>query len=174
MSNEPDGFWDTRIEPDDYPVLVHNCKTRLDEAGRTLCVFNLPLFQLLHPLFTIITARIPNSERRRYCFHKCLCVHTRGYLPLAGWGGVPTLDRGGYLPWMLGTYSRQGGEGVPTPGGYLPWTWGNPGVPPVQTWGIPPPPSRASTSYVAGGMPVTFTQEDFLVSWKIFLIIQYE
>ena len=54
MSNEPDGFWDTRIEPDDYPVLVHNCRMRLDEAGKTylyhLC---LPISQLLSTLFNL-------------------------------------------------------------------------------------------------------------------------
>ena len=84
----------------------------------------------------------------------------RGYLP-SGVAGVPTLvggtypgGGGTYLPgWGVptlagGTYS---GAGVPTlvGGGYLPW------------WGVPTFP--ASARYVAGGMPLVFTQEDFLV-----------
>ena len=38
------------------------------------------------------------------------------------------------------------------------------GVPPIQGWmGYPPPQSKAGC-YVAGGVPLAFTQEDFLVS----------
>ena len=53
---------------------------------------------------------------------------------------------------------------------------GIPRVPPSTRtgWGTPPPPIRqssiASTCYAAGGMPLAFTQEDFLVTnffWKI-------
>ena len=99
----------------------------------------------------------------------------RGYLPWIG-GGVPTLDGGrGYLPWMgRRTYLgwREGyipwiGGGrdyllwmgrrgyLPWIGGdYLPWTGGTPG------W--------ASTCYGAGGMPLAFAQEDYLV-----LVMQY-
>ncbi len=40
MSNEPDGFWDTRVEPADYPVLVAACRARLDAAGKIVKSFN--------------------------------------------------------------------------------------------------------------------------------------
>ena len=77
--------------------------------------------------------------------------------------GVPHLRSGG------GTPSRSGGWGVPhhRSGG-----WGVPRVPPNQVWmvgGYPgyPPPMRqssiASTCYAADGVPLAFTQEDFLV-----------
>ena len=102
------------------------------------------------------------------------------------WGGVP-----GEPPdqvWMVGRgiqgthLTRSGWWGG---GGYRPtrsgW-WRVPGVPPNQVWmvrvGVPPnqvwmgggypPPIRqssiASTCYVAGGLPLAFTQEDCLVS----------
>ena len=89
-----------------------------------------------------------------------------------GWRGVTYLDRG-CLPWM----------------GYLPWTQeypeieyplsGQVGVPPSRNGGTPSPShraewgthpgrqrSRGSTCYTADGMPLAFTQEDFLVPWK--------
>ena len=81
-------------------------------------------------------------------------------------GGVPQtgLDGGGYpgQVWMVGGYL-----GYPQPGldggGAPPW----PGLDVGGTWGTPHPPIRqssiASTCYVAGGMPLAFTQEDFLV-----------
>ena len=69
-----------------------------------------------------------------------------GY-PYQDWMGVPPLRLDG---------------GTPPPN--LDW------VPPIRAgWGYPPPPlprrqsSRASTCYAAGGMPLAFTQEDFLV-----------
>ena len=64
-----------------------------------------------------------------------------GYLPWMG-GGVPTLDGGG-----RGTYLGGDGEGVPTLDGrrgFLPFT-----------------------GYAAGGMPLAFMQEDFLVSLSL-------
>ena len=73
------------------------------------------------------------------------------------------------------------GRGTPTCSSI--WTWGR--IPPAQTWEggtpphldlgrgypCPPPPIRrqssiASTCYPVGGMPLAFTQEDFLVSLK--------
>ena len=105
----------------------------------------------------------------------------------------PGLDGGGYPVLMVGgsTPARSEWLGVPRvsprpglDGGGTPsqvWmvggTWGNPppsldGVPPHHDWmGYPPPwldevpPSTSieSTCYMAGGMPLAFMQEDFLV-----------
>ena len=99
-------------------------------------------------------------------------------------------EGGGYLPWMGVTYL---GRGVPTLDGgrHLPWigmvpTLGGgvvPGITPPPTqqagWGTPLPigldrgtpwrqRSRASTCYAVGGMPLAFTQEDFLVYFKLY------
>ena len=88
-------------------------------------------------------------------------------------GGVPrpVLDGGGGVypsQVMVGGVPRPGLDGggggfpgYPRPsldgGGYL-------GYPPTMSgWGYPPPPTIASTCYAAGGMPLAFTQEDFLV-----------
>ena len=70
------------------------------------------------------------------------------YLPR--WG-VPTLA-GGYLPRPRGTYLGRG---------YLPWQGGT-----YLGRGVPTFPGRNSIAcacYMAGGMPLAFTQEDFLV-----------
>ena len=64
-----------------------------------------------------------------------------GYPPDLGWG-TPQ-------PWM--GYPR--GPGM--------------GYPPNLGWDTPPPPGIGSTCYVAGGMPLAFTQEDFLVSGAV-------
>ena len=87
------------------------------------------------------------------------------------WLGVP-----GVSPWL---------DGVPQPGrngGGTLWYpptmtgWGNPhphihhdwmGYPHHDWIGYHPPPSIASTCYAVGGMPLVFTQEDFLVKDKI-------
>ena len=86
-----------------------------------------------------------------------------GYLPTRSrWWGVPhprSACWGGTPP------TRSGCWGIPPwPGldGGLVWMVGG-------TWGTPPPPpmrqsSITSTCYAAGGMPLAFTQEDFLVS----------
>ena len=72
-----------------------------------------------------------------------------------GWGTPKTCDR------------VQTWDGVPpwTWDGYTPWTWD--GVP-LPIWDVVPP-RIASTcySYAAGGMPLAFMQEDFLVMVKI-------
>ena len=94
----------------------------------------------------------------------------------------PGLNGGGGYPiqvWIVG-----GTQGIPWPGldgGGVPWvspTWLN-GITPHHDWmGYPhhdwmeypfimtgwgtPPPSVRSTCYVAGGIPLAFTQEDFL------------
>ena len=85
-----------------------------------------------------------------------------GYPPDMGWGTPGP-----------GTGTPQTWDGVPpTPprhGTGSPQTWGTPwdmgwGTPPDLRWGIPPKQiSIASTCYTAGGMPLAFTQEDFLV-----------
>ena len=117
-------------------------------------------------------------------FSLCMSVHTStGGIPhppsqvwMGGGYPIPGLDRGypitgldGY-PW--GT-PWPGLDGVPP----IParTVWGTPlartgwGKPPGQDWiGYPLPPIRQSsilskTFYAAGGMSLTFTQEDFLV-----------
>ena len=105
-------------------------------------------------------------------------VQTGGY-PILLTGGVPhprsqwvppSAEWGTPLsqPWIGGTpISRMG---------YLPYPWVPPvrrmgyppdlrwGVPPSKTgWGTPLPVSKTSTCYAAGGVPLAFTQEDFLV-----------
>ena len=71
-------------------------------------------------------------------------------------GGTPVPAGGGTL--VLASGSTPERVGVPPS-----WDWGNPS----WDWCTPPPPkrqnSRASTCYVAGGMPLAVTQEDFLV-----------
>ena len=111
-------------------------------------------------------------------------------------GGVPDARSGGGIP------HPGSGWGVPHPrsgrgGGCTPsqvWTGGTPsqvwmggylGYPPQPGLdGVPSPPHRqssiASTCYAAGGMPLAFTQEDFLVihtfpkenccNWPIFIV----
>ena len=116
-----------------------------------------------------------------------------GGYPVSGVGEgypVPGLDGGGYpgypfgQDWMVGGYLGYppwpvldgGGRGTPgTPHhdwmGYPPpWLDGVPPTTmtgrstPLTLWldGVPPT-SIASTCYTAGGMPLAFTQEDFLV-----------
>ena len=77
--------------------------------------------------------------------------------------GVPTLDGGagtylgwgrGYLPWMGEGVPTLDGEGVPTLDG------GRNTYPQVPSGRQR---NRASTCYMAGGMPLAFTHEDFLV-----------
>ena len=93
-----------------------------------------------------------------------------GYpIPGLDWGypGYPLLTRSGWgtlWPGLDGIPPQTPpdpsppdlGQGTPSDLG-----WGTP-----RTWdGVPHPPSPSivSTSYVAGGMPLAFTQEDFLV-----------
>ena len=84
-----------------------------------------------------------------------------GYPPDLGWGTPRTWD--GVPPQTWGGVPPQTWDGVP------PQTWD--GVPP-RTWdGVPPPTwDIASTCYAAGGMPLAFTQEDFLVFIAIILV----
>ena len=105
-----------------------------------------------------------------------------GGYPSQVWGGGGTLARS--RCWG-GTPSQVNwGEGVPWPslddvGGYPKYPPGpemgypprhGTGYPPRHEMGLPPPLrqiSIASTCYTAGGMPLAFTQEDFLVVLKI-------
>ena len=113
-----------------------------------------------------------------------------GGIPSHVWMGmgypIPGLDGGGGIPSMcqcvfLVLFDRDpGGQGVLW--GTLPCP-GLDGVPPVQDWmgyvqdwmGYPTPrpvrrqSSIANTCYAAGGMPLAFTQEDFLVVWPFIL-----
>ena len=106
-------------------------------------------------------------------------------------GGYPIsgLDGGGYPPTRSGWWGRypiRGLDGRGRPPSQV-WMMGW-GVPPSQVWmvggtphlgsgwwGVPwvPPPMRqssiASTCYAAGGVPLAFTQEDFLVG-NLFLL----
>ena len=87
------------------------------------------------------TARVRSTREGNIYTWECLSVHHR-------WGG------GGGYP-ILGL--DQGG----TPGYHPGQVWiGR--YPPMTGWGTPPPTSIASTWYAAGGMPLAFTQEDFL------------
>ena len=82
-------------------------------------------------------------------WHESVCLFT-----LAG-GGYP-------IPGEGGTPSSWWGYPIPGPGGgeVPPWP-GLDGVRPIRQSSI------ASTSYAACGMPLAFTQEDFLVSFVI-------
>ena len=111
-------------------------------------------------------------------------VWTGGHHPRSEWGCTPSSWPGGTSSqvWMgvtpsqvwMGRYAgltllaRTGLGTLPDLG------WGTPPWPGLD--GLPPPPpfrqsSIASTSYAAGGMPLAFTQEDFLVvnmrSWRL-------
>ena len=86
-------------------------------------------------------------------------VQVRGILgyPQPGMDGVPPSQN-----WMGYPTPCQEWMGSPQPG--------LDGVPPGQNWmGYPPiRQSIASTCYAAGGMPLAFTQEDFLVLLNYF------
>ena len=123
----------------------------------------------------------------------CVCPHLRGGggIPSQVWGGgypIPGLGGGWGVPHLRsgGTPSKVWVGGYPIPGlGGYPISGlgrGYPGYPHTEVWmvgGTPsqvwivggaqgtPPPMRqssiASTCYAAGGVPLAFTQEDFLV-----------
>ena len=90
------------------------------------------------------------------------------------WDGVPPPEMGYPQPEMGYPLTRSGWWGGTQGTSYLRW-----GTPLTQTWdGVPPTwdaplphitqSSIASTCYAAGGVPLAFTQEDFLVKhWII-------
>ena len=93
--------------------------------------------------------------------------------PQGGRGGPGIPPRGGYLT----GYPSPGGPGTPPgrsgypPGGVPDWVppWGGPGTPPgglgTPPGGVPSKDNIGSICYTAGGMPLAFTQEDFLVEF---------
>ena len=100
----------------------------------------------------------------RLCFHRCMSVQLWGGYPISGLGrGVPhpgSRSRGVPSPRSGGVpHPRSRGDPIPGPGGVL---WVPPH--PDQVWIRQS--STASTSYAAGGVPLAFTQEDFLVNTK--------
>ena len=112
------------------------------------------------------------KDGRRYCFQfVCQFTSRGGGTPSQVWPGgypIPGLAGGGTAPDLgRGTPPRPGMGYPPGPGtGYPPWAWDGVPPPPRHGTGYPPPPPTwdiASTCYVAGGMPLAFTQEDFLV-----------
>ena len=128
-----------------------------------------------------------------YVFTGVCLFNFRGGYPVPSLGrGVPHLrsGRGGYpLPGLARGVPPQSWDGVPPgpgmgypsprPGmGYPPrpgmgtppgFEMGYPPRPEMVRWGIPPRPiSIASICYAAGGMPLAFTQEDFLVLVHVF------
>ena len=151
-------------------------------------------FVLGLPCF-LITARVRTYDGR-LCFHRCVSVQLSGGggtpsqvwvggypisglggggypIPGPGPGGYPVPGPGGYPIPSLGVYPIPGPQGYPIPG---PGGYPIPGLGEVLR--VPSPPnqvwirqsSTASTSYAAGGVPLAFTQEDFLVlDIKIFL-----
>ena len=129
------------------------------KACRKLCVCNTLKNTFLTISFFFITARI-RSMKGRYCFHRCLSVNISGggVVPRSGLDGrgVPHPRSGQGSGWWLG--GGWGLPGVPPPRPEM-------GYPPDLRWGTPPPitqSSIASTCYAAGGVPLVFTQEDFL------------
>ena len=121
----------------------------------------------------------------RYCFHRCLSVHiSGGEVPHSADGGDPISGPGGGgVGYPVSGPGRgypvpcPGGYPIPGPGrgytpsiqdwmGYLPH---GPGIwypaPLIQTWNGVPPCSGLDATW--RGMPLVFTQEDFLV-WTVF------
>ena len=84
--------------------------------------------------------------------------------PRSGWSTPPDLRWDTPLDLRWGTPPRPRTGYPPRPEmGYPPPARSGWGTSPRPEVGYPPPPSIASTFYAAGGMPLAFTQEDFLV-----------
>ena len=127
-----------------------------------------------HKILPIFTTRIP-QEWGRYCFHRCLSVHIlRGVYPYPADSRIPPsfLTGEGYnhpswwrrvppsqvtlgTPFIGGTpfQVRTGGTWVPSHQGQVPGQDGGRGYTNRNT---------ACTYYTAGGIPLAFTQEDFM------------
>ena len=157
-----------------------------------------PMWAIAGALLNLVITQFlpPASEGwREVIFSVCVSVH-RGGTPSSwrgvphpavggtpsSWRGVPYPADGGYpIQLMGGTPSswwgvpHPAGGGVPQPadGGYPGRYTPLAGVPPTR--GTTPPPHQSSiacTCYAAGGMPLAFTQEDFLV-YFIFTFLCY-
>ena len=93
----------------------------------------------------VITARVRSTREGNVLTSVCPSIHPS----VCPQGGVPGPPRGG-------TRTPPGGYPDPPPGGY-------PDPPRGVPSQVPPGQDRRSTHYTAGGMPLAFTQEDFLV-----------
>ena len=127
-----------------------------------------------HNILTLNFYRVSSTSEGTVFTGVCLLTFRGGGTP-SGWWGVPPsqvwMGRGTPFPGLDGdTPFPVSGQEVPpaggTPGrvhppgrGYLPPLPG--GTPPTR--GYPHQTSTACTCYAVGGMPLAFTQEDFLV-----------
>ena len=128
---------------------------------------------------SFFTARVRSAREGNVLTPVCVSVHTcRGGYPIPGLAGeVPHPRSGQGVPHpRSGLYPLDLGQGTPPDLDRVsPQTWDR--VPP-RTWDrVPPPrpglgypPSIVSTCYEAGGMPLAFTQEVFLV---VFIFSQF-
>ena len=103
----------------------------------------------------------PHSEGMGKVLFSQVSVHISG-------GGYPLPTNGVYPIWLIGGVPHLANGGGGTPSGW----WG---VPHEDWMGIPHirrQSSRAITCYAMGGMPLAFTQEDFLVYLWIYITIK--
>ena len=173
--------------------------TETDDLQFCLDVVNTHMVKVVSR--SVITARVRSTREGNVLTSVCPSIHPsvcpRGGYPypimlcnisqnaMRQWGGpgqVPPL--GGYPDPPWGVPGPPWGVPRP-PGGFLdPPGWGGYPDPPggsgvrYPPGGVPsqvPPPSqdRRSTHYTAGGMPLAFTQEDFLVSTLFLQSVRY-
>ena len=126
------------------------------------CLFFFLFLQICNSVFDF--CRPHPKDGRRYCFQfVCQSIPRLGggeSTPIPGQdGGYPIPDQDGVPP----TISRMGYHPMAGWGYSLSAGWGDPPSQ-VKTGGSTPNwNSIACTCYAAGGMPLAFTQEDFLV-----------
>ena len=139
------------------------------------------LLQIQCLLLTQLVSFYKISSRNIIITHmwqELTCEPNVANIPVFGSGPTfPGLDRGGYLPsgWGGGYLPSQVGY---LPGGYPPHLGRYPhhqGRYPPTMVGTPPPHqnSIACACYVVGGMPLAFTQEDFLVTIKYWRVVTF-
>ena len=129
----------------------------------TVCKFSNTIFIVSYRM--LITDRIC-SMTGRLCFDTCLSIHPSTCLSVCPQGGVPQ-------PGPAGGFPLPGGTPPQLPPSQVWWDVHEVGYPPSrdevlpsQVWlgGITPiQDNRWSTWFAAVGMPLAFTQEDFLV-----------